>query len=99
MEIKRDLKTIEEMADILCDTKEHDCQGGNDCLCIKQATALYDANYRRQSEDTVEVVRCKDCKNCLIYEKWNKKKYFGCSFNGEICEVEGNHYCSYGERK
>ena len=45
-----DKNQIEAMADILCDAKEHDCQGGNDCLCIKQATALYNAGYRKQSE-------------------------------------------------
>ena len=41
---------IEKMADILCEAKEHDCKGGNDCLCVKQAEALYNAGYRRQSE-------------------------------------------------
>ena len=48
--------------------------------------------------DVVEVVRCKDCKSCLTYKKWNGKEYAGCCRNGEIYEVEPNHYCSYGER-
>lgn len=43
-------KQIEEMADILCEAKEHDCKGGNDCLCVKQAEAIYNAGYRKQSE-------------------------------------------------
>ena len=43
-------KQIEEIADILCEAKEHDCKGGNDCLCVKQAEALYNAGYRKQSE-------------------------------------------------
>ena len=41
-------KQIEEMADILCVAKEHDCKGGNDCLCLKQAEAIYNASYRKQ---------------------------------------------------
>ena len=48
--------------------------------------------------DVVEVVRCKDCKHCHTYHKWNKKKYLGCFHNGEIYEVDPEHYCSYGER-
>ena len=44
-------KQIEEMADILCEAKEHDCKGGNDCLCVKQAEALYNAGYRKQVVD------------------------------------------------
>ena len=49
-------KQIEEMADILCEAKEHDCNGGNDCLCIKQSQALYNAGYRKQNEVIVEIV-------------------------------------------
>ena len=47
-------KQIEEMADVLCDAKEHDCKGGNDCLCIKQAEAIYNAGYRKQNWISVE---------------------------------------------
>ena len=47
----------------------------------------------------VEVVRCKDCKHCDKYTKWNDQEYLGCSWNGEIYEVEAEHYCSYGERR
>ena len=43
-------KQIEEMADILCSAKEHNCNGGNDCLCIKQATALYNEGYKQEKE-------------------------------------------------
>ena len=49
--------------------------------------------------DVVEVVKCKDCKHCDKYTKWNNKEYLGCSWNGEVYEVEAEHYCSYGERK
>ena len=50
-------------------------------------------------DDIVEVVRCKNCKHCDTYQKWNSKEYLGCSWNGEIYEVEAEHYCSYGERR
>jgi len=36
---------IEKMAAILCESKAHNCNG-EDCKCIKQATALYNANCR-----------------------------------------------------
>ena len=50
-------------------------------------------------DDIVEVVRCKDCKYCDKYTKWNNEEYLGCSWNGEVYEVEAEHYCSYGERR
>ena len=50
-------------------------------------------------ENMTEIVRCKDCKHCNKYTKWNNQEYLGCSWNGEIYEVEAEHYCSYGERK
>lgn len=37
---------IEKMANILCDAKDHDCTGGDDCLCVRQAKALYDSGCR-----------------------------------------------------
>ena len=54
--------------------------------------------------DVVEVVRCKDCENCLcindrymckrnaIYDNRNDE------FHG-LCAVKKEHFCSYGERK
>lgn len=45
------------------------------------------------------IVRCKDCKHCDKYTKWNNREYLGCSWNGEIYEVEAERYCSYGERR
>lgn len=49
--------------------------------------------------DVVEVVRCKDCRYCNEYQKFNLERYLGCNSNGEIYAVEPNHFCSYGERK
>ncbi len=50
--------------------------------------------------DVVEVVRCKDCKYCNKYAKWNGTDYYGCNFNvADIYEIEPTHFCSCGERK
>ena len=43
------------MADILCEAKGHDCNGGDDCRCVKQAEALYNAGYRKASEVAEEI--------------------------------------------
>lgn len=45
---------IEEIADVLCKAKEHQCDGGEDCLCVKQAMALYNAGYTRTAKDIAE---------------------------------------------
>lgn len=45
--------------------------------------------------DAVDVVRCKDCKNMLVADKWVR-------FCNVLCKVDGlgeNGYCSYGERR
>lgn len=58
-------KQIEEMAKILCGMK-NGCDG---CMWDKvhcnernYSEEIYNAGYRKQNENTVEVVRCKDCK-------------------------------------
>ena len=43
---------IEKIADILCESKNHNCNG-EDCKCIKQATDLYNANCRIVDEGSV----------------------------------------------
>ena len=63
------------------------------------AEIVSDALEQTLDADMVTVVRCKDCKYCDKYTKWNNREYLGCSWNGEIYEVEAEHYCSYGERK
>lgn len=57
--------------------------------CIRQAYCM----------PFVMLVRCVDCKHCNKYTKWNNKEYLGCSWNGEVYEVEAEHYCSYGKRR
>ena len=62
--------------------------------------AVAQKNIRKvPATDVIAVTRCKDCKYCDKYTKWNNKEYLGCSWNGEIYEVEAEHYCSYGERR
>lgn len=39
-------KEIEEIADILCESKNRNCNGGEDCKCLKQAKDLYNAGCR-----------------------------------------------------
>ena len=68
-------KQIEEMADILCEAKEHDCKGGNDCLCVKQAEALYNAGYRKQSEGYWTLKRPNCSYYCSCCGKGIKIKY------------------------
>lgn len=66
------------------------------------ANYLYEKGYRKHSENTVEVVRCKDCKYCdVIYpikcagaEAINV--YF-CGFNN--VPRKADDFCSYGEMK
>jgi hypothetical protein len=80
-------REIEEMADILCEAKEHDCKGGNDCLCVKQAEALYNAGYRKQSEG-----ECLFEPSCDCLEGTDATLDFKCSLCGSR-EVEYFHYC------
>lgn len=60
------------------------------------ARLLVSDGYRKQSENMVEVVRCKDCKRFLEME--TSPSYDGkCLGYGYL--VEAKHYCSYGELK
>ena len=71
-----------------------------DQAAFSHAEALYNAGYRKQSENTVEVVRCKDCKHYKpqTQSKWwdNKTKY---CCRGTTVKVKDNDFCSYGEPK
>lgn len=46
-------KEIEKIADILCESKNHNCSGGEDCKCLKQASDLYNAGCRIVKENTL----------------------------------------------
>ena len=48
--------------------------------------------------DAVEVVRCKDCENCVAHLFQNGEVHFyECDVHD--IEVETDDFCSYGERK
>lgn len=49
-------KQIEEMANILCESKEHNCNG-EDCKCLKQATDLFNKGARIIYKDSVVLSR------------------------------------------
>lgn len=87
-------KQIEEMAEyIFGNAITHDTRFREDCRSI--ARELYNAGYRKQSENTVEVVRCKECRNCekvpsilgtvLYCNEWCK-------------DVDEDTFCSFGAK-
>ena len=49
-------KQVKEMAEILCESKEHNCNG-EDCKCLKQATALFNKGARIIPKDSVVLTR------------------------------------------
>lgn len=71
-----------------------------DCLLCPMCFAVREAGEKdryaelcpkfKNKADYVEVVRCMDCKNLVVYD--NCCMYFG-------CKRDDNHFCSYGERK
>ncbi len=85
-------KQIEEMARIIDDNH------GFIVSSVETAKALYNAGYRKQSKNTVEVVRCKDCE----YHHWEQEPCHGktihkCSvLNSEVFK---DFYCYHGRAK
>lgn len=71
--------------------------------CTSDNALLYDELQKMPTSDVVEVIRCKDCENCLsinnrymctknaIYDNRNDEFY-------GLCAVKKEHFCSYGER-
>lgn len=52
--------------------------------------------------DVVKVVRCKDCMHsCEWHNKRTGESGRVCELASEpdLCEVDADHFCSYGERK
>ena len=71
------------------------------CKALTYAERFYDANYRKQTENTVEVVRCKDCikghkkfirhqevVECQMYHHDDSRQY-----------KYPMHYCAHGMRR
>lgn len=94
-------KEIDEMAKVMCGG----CPNNKECMhCLCQdwynAEALYNAGYRKQSENLVEVVRCYDCKYCEIVMDSiiDEPKYFCTRMVGSI-PVDPTDYCSRAKMK
>jgi hypothetical protein len=56
--------------------------------CVEIASVMYEQGFRKQSENTVEVVRCRDCKSMGLH-KCRKDNLWH----------DDDDFCSRGERK
>jgi hypothetical protein len=65
----------------------------------RRATLCMARDYLKKyfASDTVEVVRCKDCKHYEAYDKPVEDFDGRCSARG--CETDEPEFCSYGERR
>lgn len=68
-------------------------EGMRDIYTMNIAEALYNAGCRKRSENTVEVVRCKDC----IHYHDGVCAHF--SYHTYASDVDEDDFCSYGSRK
>ena len=88
-------KQIEEIRNIIetdCDFVCEKCEfnGKEHCFICYCSNALYNAGYRKQSKNTVEVTRCEKCRyweNGVCYNEAQKYLF-----------TDKNHYCSYGTK-
>ena len=48
-------------------------------------------------EKLQEVIRCKDCKHCMIFSMFTSKWYVCCR-NEKGVDVKADDFCSYAER-
>ncbi len=91
-------KQIEEMAKVIA-RRSADFRNPNIAFMTtakKTATAIYHEFFCKQSEETVEVVRCKDCK---YYEIHKPNITLNCEREGKLIPMMPNDFCSYGEPK
>ena len=47
--------------------------------------------------ELTELIRCKDCKHCMIFSIY-KTKWYVCTRNVESIDVEAEDFCSNAER-
>ena len=95
-------KAVEEMARVMCD----DCRTRDTYPCkvkicdavLQNAEALYNAGYRKQSDNIVEVVRYKDCR-WFQRENWDGEILYGCDCSSGMNDISPDDYCSCGEPK
>ena len=100
-------KQIEKMAELMCNIYADGICTVDDMVCDhncgwkQTAKRLYNAGYRKQSEDTVEVVRCKDC----VYFKQSVSALFPHA-SAFVCDcpyglqrnVNENDFCCHGAK-
>ncbi len=95
---------IEEIAKYLCKSYSPYCSMCPDCYAEEEATALYNAGYRKQSENTVKVVRCKDCKYNVANMDKDPLDITDYSGDDIVCSyfmtdgLEPTDFCSYGAK-
>lgn len=78
---------------------------GNCSFCAVSATCYSRKGTHRNCwtmpkfsvSDAVEVVRCKDCRRCLDMQNPNTAGRLMCNIT--MFEVQGNDFCSFGERR
>ena len=89
---------IEKMAQDICRLGKpcEKCSAYPDaCKAVKYAEKFYNAGYRKQRENTVEVVGCKDCTYRDGEEDLCGNIY--CGLHDGRFDKDG--YCSYGKMK
>lgn len=98
-------KQIEEMWNIItteCNNECVGCEYENDdwCFTHRVINNLYNAGYRKQSENLIAVVRCCDCKYCevVIDSIIDEPKYFCTRMVGSI-PIDPTDYCSRAKMK
>ena len=75
-----------------------------ECYITVRGTTIGKNNYVMFHEidnapiiDAVQVVRCKDCANCLHYDDETESEWLWCTINTRPTAEED--FCSFGERK
>ena len=71
-----------------------DVQFGN---ITNKLSQLHEAVRNYPSVDAVEVIRCKDCKHCMIFSMFTSKWYVCCR-NEKGVDVKAEDFCSKAER-
>lgn len=97
-------KQIEEMALIMCGRES--CKtcthfiDATKCAAVVSAKKLYSAGYRKQSENMVEVVGCKDCQFAYIDGDRAYCRNTETPWYNDYFEVftKTSDFCSYGAK-
>lgn len=77
------------------------CNGGKKARLCHVDCILHEV----PAADVVEVVRCKDCRNSMLWRKPTDTVIGEClirkmhSEDEEFCQVGADDFCSYGERR